>query len=180
MTCSLHPLLKKFCCCCCSYYILCVHSQSSLTLSDSMDWSPPGFSVHGVFEAKILKRVAISSSSESSWPRDWTHVFCISYTGKWILYYCPTWEAPYDMLAANNFSSTTCVFFIMEAKLKEELLARILLNLYQRKRTLAVPCDDDLSSCLSITLPRKTCQRHHKTKAASKMWKHNSLTRPLL
>ena len=108
-----------------------------------MDWSPPGFSVHGVFEAKILKWVAISSSSGSSWPRDWTHVFCISYTGKWILYYCTTWEAPYNMLAANNFWSTTCVFFIMEAKLKEELLTRTLLNLYQRKRcrTLsALPC----------------------------------------
>ena len=168
MTCSLHPLLKKYRFCCCSYYTLCVHSQSILTLSDSMDWSPPGSSVHGGFEAKILKSVATSPSSGSSWPRDWTYVFCISYTGRWILYYCTTLEAPYDMLPANNGWSTTCVFFIMESKPKEELLARTLLSLWQRKRTFAVPCDDDLSSCFSVTLPHKTCQHHHMAKAASK------------
>ena len=42
-----------------------------------MDCSPPGYSVHGIFQARILEKVAISFSSGSSWPRNWTQVSCI-------------------------------------------------------------------------------------------------------
>ena len=51
---------------------------------------PSGSSVHGIFQARIVEQIAISSSRESSWPRDWTHV---SYISRWILYYCTTLEA---------------------------------------------------------------------------------------
>ena len=37
-----------------------------------MDFSPPGSSVHEIFQASILEWVTIFFSSESSWPRDWT------------------------------------------------------------------------------------------------------------
>ena len=40
---------------------------------DPMDCSPPGSSVHGIFQARILEWVAISFSRGSSWPRDQTH-----------------------------------------------------------------------------------------------------------
>jgi len=40
-----------------------------------MDCSPPVSSIHGILQARIFEWVAISSSSRSSWPRDWTHVF---------------------------------------------------------------------------------------------------------
>ena len=46
--------------------------QSCPTLCDPIDYSPPGSSVSGIFQARILEWVAISSSRESSWPRDWT------------------------------------------------------------------------------------------------------------
>ena len=49
-------------------------AQSCLTLCDPMDYSLPGFSVRGIFQAKILEQVAISFSRRSSWPRDWTWV----------------------------------------------------------------------------------------------------------
>ena len=39
-----------------------------------MDCSPPGSSVRGVFQARVLEWVAISFSWGSSWPRDWTWV----------------------------------------------------------------------------------------------------------
>ena len=39
-----------------------------------MDWSLPGSSVHGIFQARILEWVAISFSRRSSQPRDWTQV----------------------------------------------------------------------------------------------------------
>ena len=52
-------------------------TQSYPTLCDPMDCSPPGSSVHGIFQARVLEWVAISFSSRSSQPRDWTHVSCI-------------------------------------------------------------------------------------------------------
>ena len=37
-------------------------AQSCLTLSDSMDCSLPGSSVHGIFQARVLEWVAIAFS----------------------------------------------------------------------------------------------------------------------
>ena len=51
-------------------------AQSCPILCDPMDCSPPGSSVHGIFQARILDWVAISFSSGSSQPRDWTQVSC--------------------------------------------------------------------------------------------------------
>ena len=39
-----------------------------------VDCSLPGFSIHGIFQARILEWVAISFSRRSSGPRDWTQV----------------------------------------------------------------------------------------------------------
>ena len=52
-------------------------AQSCLTLSEPMDCSLPGFSVHGVFQARILEWVAISFSRKFFQPRDWTRVSLI-------------------------------------------------------------------------------------------------------
>ena len=49
-----------------------------LTLCDPLDCSPLGSSVHGIFHARILEWVAIIILQGSSWPRDWTWVFCVS------------------------------------------------------------------------------------------------------
>ena len=43
-----------------------------------MDCSPPGSSVHRIFQARILEWVSISFSRGSSWPRDWTGVSCLT------------------------------------------------------------------------------------------------------
>ena len=56
----------------------CVLCAQSLNLCNPVDCSPPGSSVHGIFQARILDRVAIFSSRKSSQPRDRTHVPCIS------------------------------------------------------------------------------------------------------
>jgi len=44
---------------------VCVYAQSCLTLYESMDYSSPGSSVHGIFPARILEQVAFSSSRGS-------------------------------------------------------------------------------------------------------------------
>ena len=61
--------------------------QSCPTLCDLVDCSLPGSSVHEIFQARILKWVAMSPSRRSSWPRDRTHVSCVSCIGKWVLYH---------------------------------------------------------------------------------------------
>ena len=40
-------------------------AQSCLTLRDPMDWSLPGSSVHGIFQARVLEWVAIAFSNQN-------------------------------------------------------------------------------------------------------------------
>ena len=64
-------------------------TQSCLTLCDPMDYSLPGSSIHGIFQARVLEWVAISFSRGSSPPKDWTQVshiagrrfYCLSHQG---------------------------------------------------------------------------------------------------
>ena len=49
-------------------------AQSCLTLCNTMNCSPPGSSVHGIFQARKLEWVAIPFSRGSSPPGDWTQV----------------------------------------------------------------------------------------------------------
>ena len=57
------------------------------TLCDFMDCSPPGSSVHGILQARILEWVAMPSSRGSSEPRDRTQVSCVSCIGRQVLYH---------------------------------------------------------------------------------------------
>ena len=56
-------------------YPITVSAQSCLTLCNPMDCSPPGSSVHGIAQARILEWIAISSSRGSSQPRHWNYEF---------------------------------------------------------------------------------------------------------
>ena len=69
---------------CCA--VLCLVTQSCLTLCDPMDCSPPGSPVQGVYQARILEWVAMPSSRGSSWPRDWNQVSYVSCIGRWVFF----------------------------------------------------------------------------------------------
>ena len=63
-------------------------AQSCLTLCDPLDCSPPGSSVHGIFQARIqewilLQGIFLTQGLDS----------CVSCIGRQILYHCITWEA---------------------------------------------------------------------------------------
>ena len=60
--------------------------QSCPTLFDPMVCSPPGSSVHGILQARILEWVAMPSSRGSSWPRNGTHISYVSCTRRRVLY----------------------------------------------------------------------------------------------
>ena len=59
-----------------SIYLLSTYhvSIACLLLGHPMDCSPPGSSVQGSLQARILEWVAMPFSRESSWPRDRIHV----------------------------------------------------------------------------------------------------------
>ena len=69
-----------------SAYHLCM--LSCVQLCNPMVCSLPGSSVHGIFQARILERVAISYSRGSYQPRDRPHVSCVSCIGRQVLYQC--------------------------------------------------------------------------------------------
>ena len=65
----------------CVCYVCAKLLQLYPTLCDPMDCSPPGSSVHGILQARILEWVAMPSSRGSSQPRDQTHISYISCIG---------------------------------------------------------------------------------------------------
>ena len=66
---------------------------------DPMDRSLPGFSVHGISQARILEWVTLTSSRTSSQPRDRTLACYISCSGSEFFTTSTTWEAA---LLMNN------------------------------------------------------------------------------
>ena len=62
------------------YVSLLLFSHLVIPLCKTKDLSPPGSSVHGISQARILEWVAISFTRESSLPRDRTCISCISFT----------------------------------------------------------------------------------------------------
>ena len=59
---------------------LCSVAQSCLTLCKPLECSPPGSSVHGVFQAKVLEWVSLSilQGIFLTWLRDWIRVSWVS------------------------------------------------------------------------------------------------------
>ena len=66
------PILVLDMICCC------LVAKSCPTLCDPMVWSPPGSSLHGVSQARILEWVDISFFRGSFRPRDRTQVSCLA------------------------------------------------------------------------------------------------------
>ena len=95
----LNPLKNAFTCSCPGFpaplikeiaFSWCLFTKLCPTLQENPVFcSPPGPSVHGVSQARLLGWIFISFSKGSSQHRDQTHVSCI---GWWILYRGATWE----------------------------------------------------------------------------------------
>ena len=91
-----HNIVNQWCC-----YLV---PQSCLTLCNPMDWCPPGSSVHGISQARILEWVAMPHFRGSSLPRDWTHISCI---GRQILYHWAIWEGFNESQLLNRHYQNT-------------------------------------------------------------------------
>ena len=76
--------------------------QSCLTLCNLMDCSPPGSSVHGIYQARILEWAAMPFSRGSSQPRDWNCITYISCIGRHVLYHwCHLGSPPTKIFMTN-------------------------------------------------------------------------------
>ena len=72
-----------------------------------MDCSLPGSSVHGIFQARILEWVAMSSSRGLSRPRDQTGISYTSCIGSWILCHSVTSVAQLCTTLCNPMDCST-------------------------------------------------------------------------
>ena len=54
-------------------------AQSCPTLSDPMDCSPPGSSVHGTFQARVLEWGAIAFSTIDEWIKKLWYIYTMEY-----------------------------------------------------------------------------------------------------
>ena len=88
-----------------------------------MDCNPPGFCDHWVFQARILKWVAISFSRESSWLMYWTQV---SFTAGRLFAFRDTREARIKTVRRNinnlRYTDETTLMVENEEKLKSLLI----------------------------------------------------------
>ena len=96
-----------------SYLRMPALSLSRVWLCDPRDCSTPGSSVHGIFQARILEWVAISSFRGSSWITDQTRVSCISCIGRCVFYHWSTCEALYLRTSIYKIMKCLCVLFIL-------------------------------------------------------------------
>ena len=81
--------------------------QLYLTLCNPIDCSPPGSSVYGIFQARIVEWVAMSSSKGSSWPKD-PRLLMFTCIGRQVLYHRATWEAWFDNMSLLKYK---CLLF---------------------------------------------------------------------
>ena len=107
-----------------------VHAQlSCLTLCHPMDCSPPGCSVHGIFQVRILEYVAISFSSGSPQPRNRTH---ISFFSALVGGFFTSWVTRQESQGAcqrNDFSESKLLHLPIYRKVLNSLIWYILLSL---------------------------------------------------
>ena len=85
---------------------MCVCVPSCSTLCDPIDCSPPGSSVHGLFQARLLEWAALSSSRGSSWSRDQTDLLYLL-LGRHILYHGTTFSTRHLILCPYSNGKTT-------------------------------------------------------------------------
>ena len=111
---------QEFCansCCCC------LVAKSCPILCDTMDYNPPGFSVHRISQARILEWVSTPYSMGSSRPRDQTYVSCIgrqilyhlSHSGSLLLHKSTPLRVSLSLFLIFFFFNTSCVCLVAKS-----------------------------------------------------------------
>ena len=107
-------------------------AQLCLVLCSPMDCSPPGSSIHGIFQARILEWVTISFSREIFPTQGWIPSLASPALAGRFFYHCATLEAQllqwqslqyindliihYKMLYILNLHNVTCQVYLNKAR----------------------------------------------------------------
>ena len=105
--------------------LVCVLSRFSLC--NPVSCSPPGSSVHGILQARILEWVATPFSRESFRLRNQILISCVSCIGRWVLYHQHQLGYP--------LGSLICVFLLSALYLWVSLVAQLVKNLSAMQET---------------------------------------------
>ena len=118
---SLHQSARGMCVCVCVRACTCTRAFSHVGLFVA----PLSM---GFFRQEHRSAVAISYSRGSSGDR--THISCVSCVGRWILYHCPTWEAPWSMSPSEKsiFLTGKCLRFRSGFLLRNNLVYQVMLD----------------------------------------------------
>ena len=97
--------------------VMCSYAQSCPTLCNPMDCSPPGSSLCGIFQVRIVEWVAIAFSRGSSQPR--TEPECLASSALAVGFFTTraTWKGPINQLYPNTNKVVVCFFFKKETLL---------------------------------------------------------------
>ena len=90
-----------------------------------MDCSLPGSCVHGILQAKILEWIAMSSSKESSQPRDGTCVSYISCISRRFFTTSASWEAQVKVLVTQLCPSLWTLWTVTPQALLSMIFPRL-------------------------------------------------------
>ena len=129
-------------------------SESVVAQSCPPHWSTmEGSSVHGILQARILQRVVIPFSWNSSYPRDWTQIFCI--TGRFFTIWATrkaqsTPVIPHIQDFPHEESATAMPYICSACPVKWTIMANIFECLY---------CAAHCSDLFKCKLGRNTWER---------------------
>ena len=116
-------------------------NHSTVQLFVTLNYSPPGSSVHGILLERILAWVAIPFSRRSSLPRDWTWVSCTSATR----------EAHSMRMWCVN--SEKCLNYRDSTRISKRF-SQELINRYKKKKIFPemVTCSWGFDGCIGVCL----------------------------
>ena len=97
--------------------------QSTWTVCNPMDCSPPGSSVCRIVQARILEWVVILSSRGSSWPRDRLCLSYVSCIGRQVLYHYRYLGSSAQATVAQKRKNKILWWCKMASKWPESLMA---------------------------------------------------------
>ena len=135
----------------------CVPSQlqSRAALCDPMGCSPPGSSVHGISQARILEWAAISSSRESSRPRDGTrNPLCLLHWQGGFFSTSTTWVDPPPPPLTHTYTHT---HIYLHTYIPMHIRTRMHMYLHTRVHTY-IRTNLFLRRTLTVTRSRRTSQ----------------------
>ena len=135
-------------------------TESCPTLCDPKDCSPPGSSVHGILQARILEWVATSFSRGSSQPRDQARVSCIA--GRFLtIWATTTWMNLKNIMLTEEWINKMWYIYTMEyysAIKKNEIMS------FEASRM-------DLESVILSKISQTAKEKYHMTSLTCRIWK---------